>query len=410
MVHRHHAPARASPTVQEVLVAYAPAVLSRPGVDHHVAGVLQRLLLCRTAALGGRLQRCLACGHETPIYNSCRNRHCAQCQGLERARWIEARVARTLPVRHVHMVFTVPAALRPLAAFAPVVLYDAMFRAISTTLQSLGREELGARLGITAVLHTWNQQLQRHPHIHCIVTAGGLALDDSRWVDPARERYLFPQSRLSRRFQRNLLDGLGRAHSTGKLDAAALSALGVDTDPRGGWKAWVRARYEERWVVYAKVPMAGAEQVIRYLGQYTHRVAIANSRVLCHDKAAATVTIKTRRGLRTMPGEVFVARFAQHILPHGYRKIRHYGLLAPSNVKARLPLARALLQADQSRPSRIDEAAAASTAEPVTATTDLEPSWLDLASQLLGVDLRRCPRCGERAVVQEPLPSARGPP
>lgn len=393
--------------MQQVLATFAPTVLARPGVDHHVRHVLGQLLQCRTAALGGRLQRCLACGHETPVYNSCRNRHCPQCQGLERARWIEARVARTLPVRHVHMVFTVPGALRPLAAWAPRLLYDAMFRAIRDTLVGLGKEHLQARIGITAVLHTWNQQLHRHPHVHCIVTAGGLSLDDTRWIDAPRVRYLFPQAQLSRRFQHHLLQHIDRLHRAGELEPGVLDALGVDPDPQRGWKAWLRGRYAERWIVYAKVPMAGAEQVIRYLGQYTHRVAIADSRVLAIDADAGTVRIRTRRGPKTMPGEVFALRFAQHVLPYGFRKIRHYGLLAPSNVDARLPRARALLDAEA--PPVM--AAPAEPAEPGAAVGgDTGPAWLDRASALLGRDLRQCPRCGQLAVVQLPLPTARGPP
>lgn len=409
MVHTHRAPARSSPTVQQVLAAFAPAVLARPGVDHHVRDVLERLLVCRTAALGGRLQRCRACGHEVPIYNSCRNRHCSQCQGLERARWIEARIARTLPVRHVHMVFTVPAALRPLAGWAPRLLYDAMFHAIRDTLDGLGRERLGARIGFTAVLHTWNQQLQRHPHIHCIVTAGGLALDDSGWVHGPRERYLFPQAQLSRRFQHHLLQRIDHHHRKGDLDPGAVEALGVDQDPKRGWKAWLRARYAERWIVYAKVPLANAEQVIRYLGQYTHRVAIANSRILSLDREAGTVTIGTRRGPRTLRGDVFVRRFMQHVLPHGFRKIRHYGLLAPSNVKRRLPLARALLGGRAPDADPPDTAEFPPTGEP-DVRDELPSDWMALASTLLGLDLRQCPACGQHAVIQLPLTQARGPP
>lgn len=398
--------------MQQVLAAFGPAALSRPGMDFHVRRVLERLLTCRTAALGGHMQRCGSCGDELPVYNSCRDRHCSQCQGLERAKWVEARVARTLPCRHVHMVFTVPAALRPLAARAPALLYDAMFEAVRQTVLGLGRERLGARLGLTAVLHTWNQALQRHPHLHCIVTAGGLSLDDARWVSAPRTRYLFPQAQLAARFRFHLLRRLEQAHRAQKIDADTLSALGVDDTPQGGWKAWLKARHAARWIVYAKVPMAGAEQVIRYLGRYTHRVAIGDRRILAMDLEHGTVRFATRRGEQTLAGTEFVRRFLRHVLPRGFRKVRHYGLLAPGNVPTRLARARQLL------PKRAQEEAApdpdidALVAEALAVFDPALPveAWEALASALLGWDLRVCRRCGARAIRRHPLASARGPP
>ena len=309
------------------------------------------------------------------------------------------------------MVFTVPAALRPLAARTPGLLYDAMFEAVRQTLLGLGRERLGARLGLTAVLHTWNQAIQRHPHLHCIVTAGGLSLDDTRWVAAPRTRYLFPQAQLSARFQYHLLRLLDRARRQQALDTETLSAMGVDPDPQRGWKAWLQARHKERWVVYAKVPMAGAEQVIRYLGRYTHRVAITNGRILAMDPAQGTVCIATRRGEQTMTGTDFVRRFLLHVLPRGLRKVRHYGLLAPGNVPRRLPLARRLLTGEDEPvpPPEPDIDAIVAEALAVVEQPQTE-GWEALASALLDRDLRICRRCGARAIERHPLATARGPP
>jgi hypothetical protein len=351
---------------------------------------LSAIALCRTAALGGHLDVCTACGHEQPAYNSCRNRHCPKCQALAQEKWVSNRLARILPVPHFHVVFTLPAALRPLAAYRPALVYNLLFKTASATLLEVGRgPKLGALLGITAVLHTWTRELELHPHLHCIVTGGGLAPDGDRWIR-ARAKYLLPVRVLADVFRGKFLAALRREHGRGGFHGFRDFA-----DPEG-FERLCSAITKHRWVVYAKKPFAGPEHVFRYLGRYTHRVGIANSRLL--DVGEDHVTFRTKNGKAiTLAPVDFLARFVQHVLPKGYVKIRHYGLLASSNVHTLLERARDLL-----RP-------AATTHSGPPATT-----WIEILLALAGRDVRRCKLC-EGPVVMMALPStprpiARAPP
>jgi len=351
---------------------------------------LSAIALCRTAALGGHLDVCTSCGHQEPSYNSCRNRHCPKCQSLAQEKWVTERLARILPVSHFHLVFTLPAALRALAAYRPARVYDLLFETASATLLEVGRgPKLGGLLGVTAVLHTWTRELTLHPHLHCIVTGGGLAPDRARWIR-TRADYLLPVRVLGDVFRGKFLDALRREHARGVF-------AGFDDfeDPEG-FERLCSSITKHRWVVYAKKPFAGPEQVFRYLGRYTHRVGIANSRLL--DVGEDRVTFRTKDGKAiTLTPVEFLARFVQHVLPKGFVKIRHYGLLASSNVHTLLEQARALL-----RPApRLDEAP--------TAT-----SWLEILLALTGRDVRRCALCAGTvqmlALSIAPSPNARDPP
>ena len=352
---------------------------------------LSAIALCRTAALGGHLDVCTECGDQKPSYNSCRNRHCPKCQALAQEKWVAARLDRVLPVPHFHVVFTLPAALRPLAAFRPKVIYELLFETASATLLEVGRgPKLGARLGITAVLHTWTRQLELHPHLHCVVTGGGLALDGTRWVR-ARQDYLLPVRVLGAVFRGKFLAALRREHAQNAFDG-----FDVFADPQG-FERLCSSITRLPWVVYSKKPFAGPDQVFRYLGRYTHRVGIANSRLVEADSARVTFRTKDGKTITLSPVE-FLTRFVQHVLPKGFVKIRHYGLLAASNVKTLLQRARALL----------------SVVRPVsdlpTATT-----WIEILLALTGRDILCCALCGG-AVVMAALPSplprqtARAPP
>jgi len=351
---------------------------------------LSAIELCRTAVLGGHLDVCTACGHERPSYNSCRNRHCPKCQALAQEKWIAERLARILPVSHFHVVFTLPAALRPLAAYRPALVYNLLFETASATLLDVGRgPKLGGLLGITAVLHTWTRELELHPHIHCIVTGGALAPDGDLWIR-ARAQYLLPVRVLSDVFRGKFLAALRREHARGSF--AGFNAF---LDPEG-FERLCSAITKHRWVVYAKKPFAGPEHVFRYLGRYTHRVGIANSRIL--DLGDNHVTFRTKNGKAiTLTPVDFLARFVQHVLPKGYVKIRHYGLLAASNVRTLLERARALLQPTPPQ-----------NPEP-TATT-----WLEILLALTGRDVRRCVLCGGPVAIVAlpslPNPTARAPP
>lgn len=328
---------------------------------------------------------CTACGHQQPSYNSCRNRHCPKCQSLAQEQWVVDRLARVLPVQHFHVVFTLPAALRSLAAYRPKAVYDLLFETASATLLEVGRgPKLGALLGVTAVLHTWTRELALHPHLHCVVTAGGIAPGADRWIR-SRADYLLPVRVLSDVFRGKFLAALRREHARG-----AFAGFDAFADPEG-FERLCSAITKHRWVVYAKKPFAGPEHVFRYLGRYTHRVAIANSRIL--DVTGDHVRFRTKDGKSLSLSPVdFLARFVQHVLPKGFVKIRHFGLYAATHVHGLLERARALL-----RPPRAPSDAPSAT------------SWLELLLALTGRDVRCCVRCGG-PVVAIALPSTRTSP
>jgi hypothetical protein len=329
------------------------------------------LVRCRTAALGGHLYVCDHCDHEVPMYNSCRDRHCPKCQGLAQAKWIAEREEHILPVTHFHVVFTLPAELHGLVLFRREVLFDMLFACASRTLQELGDDKLGAQLGFTAVLHTWTRELLFHPHVHCIVMGGGLSRDGSRWVH--HEKFLFHVDVMGALFRGKFLDALRRAHARG------LFAGFTDFEDPEGFDRLMRsiaAKHDhKKWGVYAKHAFGGAEQVYRYLGRYTHRVGIANSRLVDVRDDAVTFRTKNGKTVTVKPIE-FIRRFLLHVLPAGFVKMRHYGLFAPANVNTKLKQARALLAAGGSTPS----APAQSGREILEDLTRDEPP--------------RCPACG----------------
>jgi hypothetical protein len=308
------------------------------GKSHVLTGWQRKALAdigrCRTAALGGHLDVCDTCGHEEPSYNSCRNRHCPKCQATAQAKWIEARKERILPTHYFHVVFTLPARLRPLARRQPREMFDLLFTTASRTLLDLGHDEkrLGATLGLTAVLHTWTRELHFHPHLHLVVTGGGLTEDGERWIS-ARRRYLFPVKVLSRLFRGKFLAALQAAVKKGQIrlfDDEDLDRL-------------LGRLYREAWVVFAKRPFGGARHVFEYLGRYTHRVAISNQRLVATDEEGVRFLTKDGRTVN-VPAVEFLRRFLLHVLPRSYVKIRHYGLLAPGNVGTRLETARRRLE------------------------------------------------------------------
>lgn len=342
---------------------------------------------CRTAKLGGHVDVCQKCGHERPSYNSCRNRHCPKCQALAQARWIARRQERVIPTKYFHVVFTLPEPLRALARANPVAMYDLLFESATRTLLDFGRSRLHAQIGVTAVLHTWTRDLRFHPHLHCIVTGGGLD-DDGHWV-PARSRFLFPVKAMSKVFRGKSLDGLTTLHAGHHLSLEArCSHLGQPSE-----FAKLKDRlYREKWVVYAKQPFGGPAQVFAYLGRYTHRVGISNQRLLSfngHDVCFFTKNGKTC----TIDAVEFVRRFLLHVLPAHFVKIRHYGLVAAANVGSKLETARNCLDAISAdpQPSLCPEAPS---------------SWRELMSSLTGIDLLICPVCGTRSMASHPIGAA----
>jgi len=356
---------------------------------------------CRSAALGGHVERCEDCGHSRIAYNSCRNRHCPKCQGAAANDWLAAREADLLPVGYFHLVFTVPAEIAPIAYQNKAVVYDLLFRTASETLLTIAADpkHLGARIGITAVLHSWGSAMTHHPHVHMIVPGGGISLDGTHWMR-CKPGFLLPVRVLSRLFRRLFLTRLADAHAAGRLVFfGELDGL----RGREAFAAHLAPLKKKNWFVYAKSPFAGPEAVLTYLARYTHRVAISNSRLVGLDERGVRFRYKDYRSngrerFRTMtlaPGE-FIRRFLLHVLPKGFHRIRHYGLLASATCKANIARARELIAA------------------PVAVTDPpAEHDDPDLAASAATDHRPPCPCCGGRMIIVEtfgPGGAPRGPP
>lgn len=337
---------RPRPEVAEVFCRYEDQYLAAYAASPQQRRVIRDLVACRTAALGGHVRQCDACGHKEIAYNSCRNRHCPKCQASKQAAWLAARRADLLDVPYYHLVFTLPQALGPLALQNKRLLYGLLFRAAAETLQTIARDEkhLGARIGFTAVLHTWGQTLLHHPHLHCVVPGGGLSEDGQRWI-AAREGFFLPVRVLSRLFRGKYLAYLRQAYQDGELvRAGGLKDLAIPS----AWHAFLAPLQKTDWVVYAKAPFGSAEQVLKYLARYTHRVAISNRRLIALEEDQVTFSYKDyRRGQRErrmrLSAVEFMRRFLLHVLPKGFVRIRHYGLLANRCRRDNLRLCRRLL-------------------------------------------------------------------
>jgi len=334
------------PEVAEVIAQSAAAYEASYGTSPGQRRLLRDLASCRTAALGGHRQQCAQCGHEVLAYNSCRNRHCPKCQGPARAAWLAARAADLLPVPYFHVVCTLPAPLGPLAFQNKRLLYGMLFRAAAATLRTIARDpkHLGAEIGFLAVLHTWGQTLQHHPHLHCVVPGGGLAAEGTRWI-ACRPHFFLPVRVVSRRFRRTFLTLLRDARAQGTLQYhGPLAAL---ADPTA-WERWLHALARIEWVVYAKPPFGGPDHVLKYLARYTHRVAIANQRLVAVADGQVTFRWKDyahhdRARTMTLPAVEFLRRFLLHRLPHGFHHIRQYGLLGNRGRTSHLARCRELL-------------------------------------------------------------------
>ena len=325
--------------VADILRAHGQAYRARHPVSPEQAKVLTNLSQCRTAALGGHVDSCNGCGFVRISYNSCRDRHCPKCQSSERAAWVDARLERLLPVEYFHVVFTLPRQLQPLILKNRRVLYALLFAAASESLLELAADpkRLGAQPGITAVLHTWGQNLLFHPHLHCVVTGGGLSPDGQRWI-ATRPGYLLPVQVLSRLLRGKFLARLKQLYGAGKLTLSG-SVSHLAQPP--AFQTLLDCLYRTKWVVYAKPPFGGAAQVYRYLGRYTHRVAISNSRLISLRDGQVRFQYKDyaddqKSKQMTLSAEEFLRRFLLHVLPKGFMRIRHYGLLASPNVQTKL--------------------------------------------------------------------------
>ena len=345
--------------------------------------VMRAVSVCRTQELGGHLKQCDTCGFEHPSYNSCRNRHCPKCQSLAKAKWLEKQNSELLPVGYFHLVFTLPHELNCLILANKKILLTLLFKAVSQTLLEFGRSRLGGTLGIIAVLHTWDQTLKDHFHLHCLVPAGALSLDHSRWI-LARKNFLFPITALSLVFRAKFLELLKHDIDRGKIAAA-------NNETKALWK--------KSWVVYAKKPFGSPRTVLDYLGRYTHRVALSNDRIVKVENGQVTLSYRDRKDgdrKKTIPLEAheFIRRFLLHVLPEGFMRIRHFGFLANRSKKQALTQCRKLLGANPASLQSPSESAK------------------DLLLRITGIDLSRCPSChnGTLIVVAElpPISSSSG--
>jgi hypothetical protein len=353
--------------------------------------VMGAITACRTAALGGHVESCTDCGHTRIAYNSCRNRHCPKCQGLARAEWLDARRAELLPVPYFHVVFTLPAPVAEIAFQNKAMVYGILMRTTADTLRTIAAdpEHLGAEIGLIAVLHTWGQNLHHHPHVHCIVPGGGPSPDRTQWI-ACRPDFFLPVRVLSSLFRRLFLEQLEAAFKASQL--RFFGALATLAEPAAFTARLAELRRID-WVVYAKRPFGGPEQVLAYLGRYTHRVAIANSRLITLDEGCVSFRWRDYRNggksnVMTLAADEFIRRFLLHTLPDGFHRIRHYGFLASGQRAHKLALCRQLLAA------------------PPPTSAPPARDYRERYRQLTGYDLDICPCCGGTMVQLAVLPRA----
>jgi hypothetical protein len=346
--------AREGLEVADMLRRFGPAFREQHGASLSAARrrAMRAIESCRTAVRGGHVERCGDCGHQRVSYNSCRNRNCPKCQGLARAQWLQDRQAELLDVPYFHVVFTVPSQIEVIAFQNQTVVYDILFRAASETLRTIAAdpEHLGAEIGFLGVLHTWGQNLMHHPHIHFLVPGGGIAPDGQSWIT-CRPGFFLPVRVLSRLFRRLFLDGLAEAHGRGEIEL--FGDLAGLAEP-ASFRAHLATQRRREWVVYAKAPFAGPKQVLAYLARYTHRVAIANSRLVAlEDDGQVSFRWKDYRSgsgrqkpkVMRLPAGEFMRRFLLHALPDGFHRIRYYGLFANGHRAAMIARCRELLDA-----------------------------------------------------------------
>ena len=381
--------------VADIFRAYGPAYRQAHEMPVRHLRAMRAVEICRTAEIGGHVDECDHCGRLRISYNSCRNRHCPKCQCLDKERWLEARKEDLLPTAYFHPVFTVPEGVKPLALRNQEAVYSILFKAASESIKELTEDpkHLGAEVGFIAVLHTWSQTLVDHPHLHCIVTGGGLSPDGLRWI-PCKGEFFLPVKVLSRLFRGKFLAYLKEAYEKGKL---VFPGKVAHLKEKRAFNVLLKELYGQEWVVYCKPSFQSAERVMDYLGRYTHRVAISNDRLVKLEGGEVTFRYRDRKDNdrikpMTLDASEFIRRFHLHILPDRFVKIRHYGILSNRNRNTKLGLCKRLLGVDCRHEGREKKS----------------ESWQDLLTRITGHDPRICPSCGKgRMVLKEVLnPSA----
>ena len=375
----------------DIFREYGPSYREAHPLPLRMHKVIDAIIQCRTFSLGGHVDRCDSCGYERPFYNSCRNRHCPKCGSLSKERWLLSRKQHVLPIVYFHTVFTIPDTLNPLALINQRVIYNILFRAGSETLLELGRDRkhLGGEIGVIATLHTWGQNMIDHPHLHCIVTGGGLASDGKKWVHSKKTKnggsFFVHVNVLSDLFKKKFITYLKEAYDNGHLKfEGQISCLSSNT----AFKQFTDDLYERKWVTYCKEPYSGAEKVLEYLGRYTYRVAISNRRLLKLEDDRVTFKWHDYRDgkekVMSLNAFEFIRRFLLHILPKGFFKIRYYGILASRNLGTKLKRCKEILG--------------------VRTNTLLEKiNWMKLLYKMTGIDLLRCPVCKTGQMIRRPL-------
>jgi len=381
--------ARSGPEVADIFRRYGAAYRESYGASLCTAQrrVMSAIELCRTAALGGHVERCDRCDHQRICYNSCRDRHCPKCQSLARAQWLEDRRSELLDTQYFHVVFTVPQPIAALALQNKESVYNILFRATAEASRTIAADpkHLGAQIGFFAVLHTWGQALSHHPHLHCVVPGGGISPDGTRWVS-CRPNFFLPVSVLARLFRRLFLEHLQQAFDAGDLKFfSSLDPLRM----RDAFLRYLAPIRKKDWVVYAKKPFAGPEEVLKYVARYTHRIAITNNRLLDTNDGKVQFRWKdyrdgNRQKTMTLGADEFIRRFLLHVLPDGFRRIRYFGFLANRYRAEKLALCQQLMQMP-----------------PPKATHEANTDYRDRYEALTGISLRTCPlcRCGTMVVI-----------
>lgn len=379
--------------VADIFRQHGPAYRESYRLSRNHLRVMRAIEACRTAALGGHRDKCDNCGHLEISYNSCRNRHCPKCQTLQKEKWIEARSEDLLPIKYFHVVFTIPSELNPLVSMNSKVMYDLLFRSASETLTELANdpEHLGAKIGVICILHTWGQNLMDHPHVHCIVTGGGLSPDGNSWV-PCRKGFFIHVGVMSALFSGKFLDLLKNSFESGNLVFPGSTS---HLKKPGTFESFTRHLYHKKWVVYCKPPFDGAKGVLQYLGRYTHRIAISNNRILTIQNGNVSFLWRdyadnNRQKTMTLKAEEFIRRFLLHVLPSRYVRIRHFGLLANRNRKDNIASCRESL----------------GTGKTVTKENGRQETWQEQLLRICGIDVTACPVCkkGKMSRVELLLP------
>jgi predicted Zn-ribbon and HTH transcriptional regulator len=374
------------PEVADIFRIYGNDYLKNNMLPYAHKKVMHHIAVCRTAKLGGHVEQCDSCGFKRNAYNSCRDRHCPKCQSLVKEKWLNDRKAELLPCGYFHLVFTLPHELNAIILCNKTVTLAILFAAVSGTLQTFAKDpqwRLEGQLGFISVLHTWSQTLMDHFHLHCLVPAGALSFDKSRWV-PARESFLFRVESLAKEFCKRYLQKLEKAFAYGKLIFPGNTQI---YNCHRKFKKLIQSLFQITWIVYAKRPFAGPQQVLEYLGRYTHRVAISNNRIVSITNDKVTFTYKDRKRndevkSMTLDADEFIRRFLLHVLPRGFMKIRYFGFLANTNKKKCVPLLRKLIDPSARLPDKISE------------------TVQEMMLRLTGEDITCCPQCKKGRMVK----------